>query len=190
VNVAVVIPSTENSIDSSSYKPGDVYTSYLGKTVEITNTDAEGRLILADALAWAEQHLKPTRMIDVATLTGSMMVALGSEATGMMSNNDALADALCIAGAATFERVWRFPLFEEYKENLKSDIADLKNCGPRWAGAINAALFLQEFVGKTPWAHLDVAGTFYIQGMKRYLPAYSTGTGVRLLAELLTKGAG
>lgn len=185
INVTAVIPSTENSIGSKSYKPGDVYTSYSGKTVEIVDTDAEGRLVLADAIAYAVKNLKPSRMIDIATLTGSIMVALGEEASGLMSNDDVLADLLARAGSETGERVWRMPLYEEYKDQLKSDIADIKNTGSRFGGAITAAMFLQEFVGKLPWAHLDIAGTAFSADSKRYLPKYATGVGVRLLVSLL-----
>ncbi|NGX43548.1 MAG: Cytosol aminopeptidase [Chlamydiae bacterium] len=184
-NVTAVIPSTENSISAMSYKPGDVYTSYTGKTVEIGNTDAEGRLVLADALAYANKKLKPTRIIDFATLTGAVIISLGEETTGLMSNDEKLENAIKKAGEATFERVWSLPLFEEYKKQLKSDIADIKNVGQRGAGAITAALFLQEFVGKTPWAHLDIAGTAYLSSARRYHPKNGTGVGVRLMIEFL-----
>lgn len=186
VNVTAVVPSTENCIGSKSYKPGDVYSSYSGKTVEIGNTDAEGRLILADALAYASEHLKPSRIIDLATLTGAVDIALGSETTGLLSNNDVLADLLIRFGSETNERVWRLPLYEEYREQLKSDIADIKSTGGRSAGCITAAVFLQEFVGKQiPWAHLDIASTAFLNESKRYLPKYATGVGVRLLITLL-----
>lgn len=185
VNLTVVIPSTENSISRDAYKPGDVYTSYLGKTVEIGNTDAEGRLILADALAYAAKNLKPTRIIDFATLTGAMEIALGNETTGLMSNNDALADSLIRSSSDTHERAWRLPLFEEYKDQLKSDIADIKNIGGRPAGSITAALFLQEFVGDTPWAHFDIAGTAYLNKARYYQPKDGTGVGVRLMVDFL-----
>jgi leucyl aminopeptidase len=185
VNLTAVIPSTDNSIDSKSYKPGDVYQSYLGKTVEIGNTDAEGRLILADALAYSVKNLKPTRMINFATLTGACVIALGEETTGLMSNNDHLAESISRAGNETFERAWRLPLFEEYRSQLDSDIADISNVGGREAGTITAALFLQEFVGSTPWAHLDIAGTAFLKKARRYHPKYGTGVGVRLMIELL-----
>ncbi|MFV0339526.1 MAG: leucyl aminopeptidase family protein, partial [Parachlamydiaceae bacterium] len=185
VNLVVIVPATENSIASESYKPGDVYTSYAGKTVEITNTDAEGRLILADALAYGIAHYKPTRIVDLATLTGAIEIALGNECSGLFSNNDALADALIRSGSETFERLWRMPLHDEYKDALKSDIADMKNHGGRSGGSITAAQFLHEFVGKTPWAHIDIAGTAYINEAKRYQPRYGTGVGVRLLIDLL-----
>ena len=185
INLTVVIPSTENSIGSKSYKPGDVYSSYLGKTVEIGDTDAEGRLILADALAYAVKNLKPSRIIDIATLTGSVIMALGEEASGLMSNNDVLVELLTRAGSETFERLWRMPLYEEYKDQLKSDIADIRNIGGRSAGSITAAMFLQEFVGKTPWAHIDIAGTAFLSDVKRYTPKHGTGVGVRLFVSFL-----
>lgn len=184
-NITVVIPATENSIGAKSYKPGDVYTSYSGKTVEIGNTDAEGRLVLADALAYASKKLKPSRIIDFATLTGAIVIALGEEASGLMSNNDELSEKLIQAGEETYERVWRMPLFEEYKPQLTSDFADLNNVGGKEASSITAALFLQEFVGDTPWAHLDVAGTAHISKARRYHPKHGTGIGVRLMMELL-----
>lgn len=185
VNLTAVIPSTDNSIDSKSFKPGDVYSSYLGKTVEIGNTDAEGRLILADALAYAAKNLKPTRMINFATLTGACVIALGEETSGLMSNNDTLAESITRAGNETFERAWRLPLFEEYKSQLDSDIADISNIGGREAGTITAAMFLQEFVGNTPWAHLDIAGTAFLKKSRRYHPKNGTGVGVRLMIQLL-----
>ena len=185
VNVTAVIPTTENAIGKNSYKPGDVYTSYTGKTVEIGNTDAEGRLILADALAYASQHLKPTRIIDFATLTGAMEITLGAETTGIMSNHDALANSLMHAGDDTYERLCRLPLYEEYKDQLKSEIADIRNIGGRSAGSITAAIFLQEFVGQTPWVHCDIAGTAYLSDARRYNPKHGTGVGVRLMLSFL-----
>ncbi len=186
VHLTAVIPTTENSISASSYKPGDVYRSYSGKMVEITNTDAEGRLILADALSYAEKNLKPTCLITFATLTGAMDIIFGSEAMGMMTNNDALADLFTHAGSATFERVWRLPLFEEYKEHLNSDVADIKNYGSRSASSITAAIFLQQFLSnQTPWIHFDIARTAYSAEPKRYNPRFATGCGVRLMIEFL-----
>ena len=187
-NLTGVIATTENSIGPDSYKPGDVYTSYLGKTVEIGNTDAEGRLVLADALAYANAKLAPTRMINLATLTGSIVIALGEEATGLMSNSDELSLALSEAGETTYERVWRMPLYDEYQERLKSDFADLINVAGRPASANLAGMFLKEFVGKTPWAHLDIAGTAYLTKARHYLPKNATGVGVRLLIEFLEQG--
>lgn len=185
VNVTAVVPTTENAIGSKSFKPGDVYNSYLGKTVEVANTDAEGRLILADALAYAVKNLKPTRIIDLATLTGAIIIALGNEAIGLFSNNDALSDSLIRAGSDTYERVWRMPLYEEYRDQLKSDIADIKNIGGRNAGSVTAAMFLQEFVGNVPWAHLDIAGTAFLDDKKRYNNKGATGSPVRLLIDFL-----
>lgn len=186
VNLTVVIPTTENGIDAKSFKPGDVYQSYLGKTVEMTNSDAEGRLILADALAYACKNLHPTRIIDVATLTGAIEIALGSEAAGLMSTNDALAQALLKAGDVTFERLWRMPLYDEYKDRLKSDIADLKSWNGRPAGANVAATFLRQFVTDSiPWAHIDIAATAFVSDVKKYQPKYGTGFGVRLIIEFL-----
>lgn len=188
VNLTVVVPTTENSIDANSFKPGDVYTSYSGKTVEMTNSDAEGRLILADALAYAVKKLNPTRIIDLATLTGAIEVALGSEASGLMSTDNELAQALLQSGEATFERLWRMPLFDEYKDRLKSDIADIKSWNGRSAGANVAATFLRQFVKESlPWAHIDIAGTAYVTDAKKYLPKYATGCGVRLMVDFLEK---
>lgn len=183
VNVTAVVASCENAIGSLAYRPGDVYKSYAGKTVEVTNTDAEGRLILADALAWSAKQLRPSRIIDLATLTGAMVVALGSEVFGFMSNSDPLAAELFLAGERTHERCWRFPLYEEYKDALKSDLGDIKNFGGRDAGAVLGAIFLHEFVGATPWAHFDIAGVSYLKENKRYIPKAATGIGVRLLVD-------
>lgn len=184
-NITVVIPSTENSIGAKSYKPGDVYSSYSGKTVEIGNTDAEGRLVLADALAYASKKLKPSRIINFATLTGAIVIALGEEVSGLMSNDDDLSENLTQAGEETYERVWRMPLFEEYRPQLKSDFADISNVGGREASSITAALFLREFVGDVPWAHIDVAGTAHISKARRYHPKHGTGIGIRLMMEFL-----
>lgn len=184
VNVTAVVPATENGIDATSFKPGDCYKSYSGKTVEIGNTDAEGRLILADALAYSVKKLKPTQIIDFATLTGAVVVALGEDMTGLMSNDDSLAQDLMEAGSKTYERVWRLPLVKEYKKQLKSKFADLKNIGEkREAGTITAALFLQEFVEGTPWAHLDIAGTAYPGKSKIYHNSSASGIGVRLMVQ-------
>lgn len=185
INVTAVVASTDNVIGPDSYKPGDVYSGYTGKTVEIGNTDAEGRLILADALAYVVDKLKPSRIIDLATLTGAIIVALGSTASGLFSNDDALVEELTSAGNKTGERLWRMPLYAEFTEALKSDIADIKSTGGREGGSCTAAAFLSEFVGKTPWAHLDIAGTAFISKHKPYLPKNATGVGVRLLIAFL-----
>lgn len=187
VNLVGAIPSTENSIGSKSYKPGDVYKSYSGKTVEIADTDAEGRLVLADAITYVQDQYQPTQMIDLATLTGGIIIALGEHVTGLFSNNDKLAQGLSKAGEATYERVWRMPLYSEYKEALKSSIADIKNAADRKASSINGALFIQEFVQKIPWAHLDIAGTAYLSSPKHYHPTLATGVGVRLLIEFFSQ---
>ena len=187
VNVTAVIPATENSIGPKSFKPGDVYKSYSGQMIEINNPDAEGRLVLADAITYAQKKLKPTRIIDIATLTGGIEIALGPEACGLFSNNDALADAIQLSGSNTYERVWRLPLYEEYRDFLKSDIADMKNSGGRSASSAVAAMFLQEFVDNIPWAHLDIASVAYLNDKKRYHPKFGSGFGVRLLVDLLTE---
>jgi leucyl aminopeptidase len=183
VNITGIIPATENSISADSYKPGDVYSSMTGKTVEITSTDAEGRLVLADAIAYAVKHLKPTRIIDFATLTGGVEIALGSEVTGVVSNNDALVDAMSLAGHATYERIWRLPSYDEYREFLKSDSADMKNSAGRSASPIMGGMFLREFVEDTPWLHCDIASTAFLSEAKRYHPKHATGVGVRLMIE-------
>lgn len=187
VNVVGIIPSTENSIGSGSYKPGDVYKSYSGKTVEVLDTDAEGRLVLADAISYVQDHYKPSRIIDLATLTGGIVVTLGDQASGIFSNDDKLSKKLQDAGDETHERLWRLPLFPEYKEALKSKIADLKNSTmERKATSINGAMFIQAFVKETPWAHLDIAGTAYCEP-RGYNTTPATGVGVRLLFEFFSK---
>lgn len=186
INVTAVIPATENSIDAKSYKIGDVYKSSCGLTVEVNNPDAEGRLVLAEAITYANKKLHPTRIIDIATLTGGIEIALGSEASGLFTNHQGLADSLQRSGERTYERVWRFPLYEEYRDALKSDIADIRNSAGRSASSIIAAMFLQEFVEETPWAHLDIASTAYMNDKKRYHPKYGTGYGVRLLVDFLS----
>jgi leucyl aminopeptidase len=158
INVTALVPATENMPGGSAIKPSDVLTAMNGKTIEVLNTDAEGRLILADALCYAN-HLGLTPLIDVATLTGACAVALGTTTTGLMTNDDALGAEVIAAGAASGERIWPLPMFEEYGELIKSRVADVKNVGGRYAGAITAAKFLQVFAGDTPWAHLDMAGT-------------------------------
>lgn len=185
VNLTIIVPATENSVSARSFKPGDVYSSYHGKTIEVMNTDAEGRLILADALAYAVQNLKPTCLIDFATLTGGIEIALGSDASGLMSSDDLLANALIQAGEQTYERLWRMPLYDEYKEKLKSDIADMKNWNGRSATSCVAAIFLKEFTGGLPWAHVDIASTAFLPEAKKYLPKYATGVGIRLMIEFL-----
>ena len=185
MNITAVVPATENGVDARSYKPGDVYVGYSGKTVENGNTDAEGRLVLADALAYSAANLKPKRMIDLATLTGSIAVAIGEERCGLFSNDQALVKAFAKAGEITGEKVWEFPMDPEYKELLKSDIADIKSTGNRMAGSITAATFLREFIGKIPWVHLDVAAVAFLNDPRRYHMTRATGFGVRLVIEML-----
>jgi leucyl aminopeptidase len=185
INVTAVVAAAENAIDANAFKPGDVYKGYAGVTVEIGNTDAEGRLTLADALSFSVKELKPTRIIDFATLTGSMVVALGEGMSGLFCNDENLAKRLLDASERTAELLWRMPLHAPYKELLKSDIADLKNVGGKAAGPITAALFLQEFVQKTPWAHIDIAGTAFAAKERGYIPKNGTGFGVRLMVDFL-----
>lgn len=185
INVTVVVPATENGIDALSYKPGDVYIGYNKKSVEITNTDAEGRLILADALAYAEKNLKPKCIIDLATLTGGVIVALGDDVIGMFSKDKTIKSKLQKSSDITGELVWELPLHDPYLEMMKSPIADLKNSAGREASSITAALFLQEFVGSIPWVHLDIAGPAFYEKAKGYYPTQATGVGVRLLVEFL-----
>ncbi|MDB2613945.1 leucyl aminopeptidase [Chlamydiales bacterium] len=185
INVTAIVPATENAIASDSFKPGDVYKSYSGKTVEIGNTDAEGRLVLADALAWTEKNLKPTKMIDVATLTGAVAVALGSSCAGLLTPDQDLKEGLLDASSKTGEQLWQLPLVEDYKDDLKSHVADTSNIGNREGGAITAALFLQQFVEKTPWAHIDVAGVAFTKFPRGVFPKHATGYGVRLLVKYL-----
>ncbi len=185
-NVIGVMPICENAIGSRSYKPGDVYISYSGKSVEIGNTDAEGRLILADALAYTEKNIKPTRIIDFATLTGAVMVTFGEFIAGMMGTDEKTMEKLKRAGDATYERVWELPVSEEFKDEVKSDIADVNNMNyGRNAGAIMGAAFLSKFVDKTPWIHLDIAGTAWWEKERYYTKKGGTGFGVRLMIEYL-----
>ncbi|MFH0882433.1 MAG: leucyl aminopeptidase [bacterium] len=180
------IAAAENMADGNAYRPGDVLTSLKGLTIEVDNTDAEGRLTLADALTYAAKTVKPNAMIDMATLTGACWIALGNHATGMMGTDDKLAEVLSRAGEETGERVWRLPLWEEYTEQISSEIADIKNTGGRPGGAITAGAFLKEFVNDVPWIHLDIAGTASEVPVS-YVPhkELPTGVGVRLVLETL-----
>jgi leucyl aminopeptidase len=185
VNVTAVAPVAENAIGSRSYKLGDVYRSISGKTVEILNTDAEGRLILADAIAYGVKHLKPTAIIDLGTLTGAIVVALGEEIGGLFSNSEAIAKDFQKASDTSGEAIWRMPL-HDYKESLRSDFADIANMGGRDAGSMKCALFIQEFTGGVPWAHIDMAGPAFLSKPKHYNPAKGgTGWGLRLLLDYL-----
>ena len=186
VEVIAIAPTTDNSIDGLAIKPGDVISSYLGKTIEVIDTDAEGRLILADALAYAVKEYKPDVMIDLATLTGSIVAALGPQAAGLFTKNDQLAASLAASGDQTGERVWRMPMYDEYHEDMQSDIADIKNLSEKgYAGSITAAKFLEFFTSEhTSWAHLDIAGMgFQPNGFGKGYCA--TGYGVRLLLRWL-----
>jgi len=183
--VVGVIAAAENLPSGSATRPGDIITMYSGKTVEVANTDAEGRLVLADALAYVEQTYKPTVMIDFATLTGACVVALGNQAAGLFTKNDDLAGRVAAAGAVSGDRVWRLPLWPEYGEQMKSHYADLKNVGGREAGAITGAWFLSQFVQEAPWAHVDIAGTAWAEPKRPLYTAGATGFGVRLCLEFL-----
>jgi leucyl aminopeptidase len=189
IELIAVVPSTENMPSGTAVKPGDIITQYNGKTVEVNNTDAEGRLILADALAYAVE-LGAERIVDIATLTGAVVIALGSTYAGLVSNDDELAGAVEKAGHATGELTWRLPLHPEYKELTKGTVADLTNASSkRKASTIYAASFLEEFVGATPWAHLDIAGTAWDVG-REYTGSEGSGFGARLLTELARDLAG
>ena len=183
LNVSAIVPAVENLPSGSALKPGDVLTAITGKTIEIISTDAEGRLILADALGYTAK-LKPKLIVDAATLTGAIEIALGDICTGAFGNNQGLVDRIIAAGAQAGEIMWQMPLYDDYKEQNKSDVADIKNVGGRKAGAITAAKFLAEFVGDTPWVHLDIAGTSFIDKERKYLPKGATGVPVRTLVNL------
>ncbi len=184
VHVVGLIPTAENMPSGSSMRPGDIITHYGGKTSEVDNTDAEGRLVLADALAYAATF-KPKAVIDLATLTGACVVALGHYASGMMGNDDELMGKLKLAGETSYERVWELPMYDEYEKHIKSDVADVKNVGGRWAGAITAAFFLKKFIGDYKWVHLDIAGTAILEEDLPYAPRGGSGVGVRMLVEML-----
>jgi leucyl aminopeptidase len=181
-HVIGVVPSSENLISGSAVKPGDIIGSHLGKTIEVVNTDAEGRLILADALSYVRRY-RPAAVVDAATLTGSCVIALGHHVSGLMGNDDSLIEELRAAGDRAGEPVWPLPMHKEYKEQLRSDYADLKNVGGRPAGTITAGWFLREFVGDFPWAHLDIAGTAWGEGKLTYQIKGASGIPTRLFVE-------
>jgi leucyl aminopeptidase len=185
VNAIGVIGLVENMPDGGAQRPGDIVTAMNGKTIEIINTDAEGRLVLADCLHYVEDRFKPRFMINLATLTGAILVALGNQNAGLFSNDDALAAALAAAGEATGERVWRMPMGPEYDKLMDSRFADVKNAGGRHAGSITAAEFLKRFVKDTPWVHLDIAGTALDSPQTEINRSWSSGWGVRLLDRLV-----
>jgi leucyl aminopeptidase len=185
VNAVGAIGLVENMLDGKAQRPGDIVKAMSGQTIEIINTDAEGRLVLADVLHYVNKRFKPKFMINLATLTGAIIVALGQEYAGLFSNDDKLAERLTKAGEATGERVWRMPLGPEYDKMIDSKFADMKNTGGRWAGSITAAQLLQRFVDKTPWAHLDIAGTAMGSPQSDINKSWGSGWGVRLLERLV-----
>jgi leucyl aminopeptidase len=186
--VVGVLPLVENMVSGSAIRPGDIVKSFSGKTVEIGNTDAEGRLILIDAMAYAIKKYKPDTLIDLATLTGACVVALGHKFAGVFSKDRELSDAVIASGNSVHERCWPMPLPDDYKELIKSDLADISNMpSSRYGGAITAALFLSEFVGDTRWAHIDIAGTVFHKKGSDYCAPGGTGFGVRLLCDLIDR---
>ena len=185
VNAVGVIGLVENMPDGNAMRPGDILTAMSGKTIEVVNTDAEGRLVLADALWYTQQRFKPKFMIDLATLTGAIVVALGQDHAGLFSNNDELATRLLAAGLASGEKLWRMPLGPAYEKLIESRFADIKNSGGRLAGSITAAHFLQHFVNDVPWAHLDIAGTAFGGTANETNHSWASGFGVALLDRLV-----
>ncbi|HEY6542098.1 MAG TPA: leucyl aminopeptidase [Ktedonobacteraceae bacterium] len=189
INVTVLVPTTENMPGGKAYRPGDILRILNGKTIEIVNTDAEGRLVLADALSYAVLKEQATTVIDVATLTGGIVIALGSVMSGLFCNNDALSAQIIEAGQKVGEKFWRMPLDDEYAEAISSDVADIKQTGGRPASSVTAAKILEHFVGNTHWAHLDIAGTDFSDAKRPYAEKGATGFAARTLAELVLKRA-
>ena len=190
IEVHGLVAATDNMPSGSATKPGDVLRAMNGKTIEVNNTDAEGRLTLADAIAYARQEIKPDEIVDIATLTGAASIALGSLCAGAMSNNAALEARVIAAGARAGERFWPLPLIDEYREGLRSEVADLRNTGPRPGGAITAGLFIREFAGDTPWVHLDIAGVAFSDKELPYSAKGGVGFGARTLIEYVLAAAG
>jgi len=186
INVTAVIAAAENMPDGKATKPGDIVKTLSGQTVEILNTDAEGRLVLCDAITYAEQNFKPASIVDIATLTGACIIALGHHATGMLANNDDLADELLNAGISAEDKAWRMPLWDEYQPQLDSNFADMQNIGGRAAGTITAACFLSRFAKNMKWAHLDIAGTAWVSGKNKG----ATGRPVPLLTQYILNKVG
>ena len=186
VEVHGLIAATENMPSGTAIRPGDILKAMNGTTIEIGNTDAEGRLTLADAICYAIQKVNADEIVDMATLTGACVVALGPLCSGLFANNDGLAERLLAAADTAGERVWRLPLIDEYREHLKSDVADMNNVGPRGGGAITAGLFLKEFAGDRPWAHFDIAGPAFIEKDTPLAPKGGTGCAVRTILTYLT----
>jgi len=188
IGVIGVVPACENLVGASAYKPGDILKAYNGKTIEVFNTDAEGRLILADALSYVEKDIKPNAVIDVATLTGACVVCLGFICTALIGNDDKVMDNIKRASESTDERVWELPLYDEFRETMDGDQSDVRNVskGKQYAaGTITAGAFLEKFVGKVPWAHLDIAGTSWWDEPKNYCSPGATGASVRLLIDMI-----
>jgi leucyl aminopeptidase len=185
IPVTAFVPTVENMPGSRAQRPGDIVTAMSGKTIEVINTDAEGRLILADALAFARKN-GCTHLVDAATLTGAIVVALGHLHVGLFSNDDGMRDRVLAASRSEGERMWPMPLDPDYKDYLKSPFADLANVGGRWGGAVTAAMFLKEFAETTPWVHLDIAGTAWMDEEKPYLAKGPTGLPVRSMVRLAT----
>ena len=181
MNIVGIIPSTENMSGDKAYRPGDILKAYNGKTIEVLNTDAEGRLILADALSYASKHYDPEFILDFATLTGAVIIALGKHHSGVMSNDQKLADALKSSGLSSLDTVWQLPLDEEYDDLLKSNFADMANIGGREAGTVTAACFLARYAKNYSWAHIDIAGTAWLGGSKKG----ATGRPVPLLTQYI-----
>ena len=187
-NIVAIVPAVENMLSGNAYRPGDVLRMMSGKTVEVLSTDAEGRLILADAITFAKKRYRPDVILDAATLTGACVVALGSVTMGMMGNDAKILGRMRDASAASGERAWELPLHEEYREQIKSDVADLKNIGGPEGGAITAGYFLKEFAGDTPWVHMDIAGVAWMEKEKMGYAPGPTGVPARLLVEFLQGG--
>ena len=185
LNIIGVIGLVENMPDGDAQRPGDVVNSISGQTIEVLNTDAEGRLVLADVLSWTEKKYKPEFLIDLATLTGAMIVALGNIRAGLFSNNKTLSEAIYNAGETSGEKVWGMPLDDEYDQLIKTEIADMKNIGGPGAGSITAACFLKRHVAKTPWAHLDIAGVTWKNKPSPTIPYGGVGWGVKMLYQLI-----
>ncbi len=185
INLVCVVAAAENMPAGNASKPGDIVTTMSGQTVEILNTDAEGRLVLCDAITYTIENFKPRALVDVATLTGACVIALGHHATGLFSNDDDLADDLLASGEETGDRAWRMPVWDEYQPQLKTNFADMANIGGKEAGSVTAACFLSRFVGSTPWAHLDIAGSAWFSGARKG----ASGRPVRLLVDWLRKAS-
>lgn len=187
INIIGIVPAIENIPGSRSYRPGDIIRTYSGKTIEVLNTDAEGRIILADALSYAVKNFDPSIVIDLATLTGACVVALGHHYAAILGNDDKIIADLIEAGKKTNEKIWPLPLDDDFKKQIESEIADVKNIGGRAGGTITAAMFLKEFIGNAPWCHIDIAGPAILNEKRPYAPRGGSGFGVRLLLEFLER---